>query len=45
MKDYELLVNIEATMNKHMPGSTFVKQVSEKVKQGKAMKEEAEAYE
>lgn len=45
VKDYELLVNIEATMNKFMPGSTFVKQVSEKVKQGKAMKDEAEAYE
>ncbi len=44
-KDYELLVSIEATMTKNMPGSSFAKQVSDKVKQGKAMMEEKASYE
>jgi peroxiredoxin len=44
-KDYDLLVSIEATMTKNMPGSSFAKQVSDKVKQGKAMMEEKASYE
>jgi len=45
VKDFDLLLSIEATISKHMPGSTFEKTVSEKVKQGKAMMDEKAAYE
>jgi peroxiredoxin len=44
-KDFDILLSIEATMSKHMPGSTFEKTVSEKVQQGKAMMDEKVAYE
>jgi peroxiredoxin len=45
VKDYDILVKMEATLMKHMPGSTFTNQVSEKLAQGKSMQEQANSYE